>query len=122
MKQYKIVVYDNIGRVVKVYFGYGGSEKQVRGNMAPTLEAIYGKKPGEYSYTILPAKKRKNPCGTRSNPRKSMKQFISENRADIDAYIRRKVPSARIDDAERRLWILNDEGLYNYARSEGVNI
>lgn len=28
----------------------------------------------------------------------------------------------RINDEERRLWILNDEGLYSWARSEGVRI
>ena len=27
-----------------------------------------------------------------------------------------------LNDAERRLWILNDEGLYNWARSEGVKV
>jgi len=28
----------------------------------------------------------------------------------------------RANDDERRLWVLNDEGLYNWARSEGVRI
>jgi hypothetical protein len=28
----------------------------------------------------------------------------------------------RLNDEERRLWVLNDEGLYNWARSEGVPI
>ena len=56
-------------------------------------------------------------------PRKmSMKKFIGENKADLDAWIKRKAPSQPINDSERRLWILNDESLYNWARSEGVNI
>ncbi len=32
-------------------------------------------------------------------------------------------PGATVaNDEERRLWILNDEGLYEWARSEGVKI
>lgn len=60
----------------------------------------------------------------RYNPyqRLSLTQFIRENRQEIDYYIRRVVPNARIDDEERRLWILNDEGLYNWARGEGVRV
>ena len=52
----------------------------------------------------------------------SLGQWIKENREEIDAGIKRVVPNCRIDDAERRLWVLNDEGLYNWAKSEGVNI
>ena len=52
----------------------------------------------------------------------SMKKFIEENKADIDACIKRKAPGQPINNEERRLWILNYEGLYNWARSEGVNI
>lgn len=52
----------------------------------------------------------------------TLKQFINENKNEIDTAIRRRVPDARIDDHERRLWILNDEGLYNWARSSGVKI
>jgi len=53
---------------------------------------------------------------------KSLTNWIKENRRQIDEAIRRAVPNARIDDAERRLWILNDEGLYRWAKSERVNI
>ena len=69
-------------------------------------------------------------------------QFIQDNRAKLDQAITRVrdfVPrtascdcplsrtdhvheGARLDDAERRLWILNDEGLYQWARAEGVKI
>lgn len=58
----------------------------------------------------------------RQNGRTPIRQFIRENRAEIDAAIRRVVPNARIDDDERRLWILNDEGLYRWARSMGANV
>lgn len=52
----------------------------------------------------------------------TLKQFILENKDEIDAAIRRRVPSAPLSDKERRLWVLNDEGLYNWARSSGVKI
>lgn len=52
----------------------------------------------------------------------TLKQFIRENRDEIDRCVRSVVPSARMNDEERRLWILNDEGLYRWARSEGVRI
>ena len=52
----------------------------------------------------------------------SLSDFIKENRKEIDEAIRRVVPNAKIDDEERRLWILNDEGLYDWARGEGVKI
>ncbi len=48
--------------------------------------------------------------------------WIKNNREEIDAAIKRVVPDCRINDEERRLWILNDEGLYSWAKSEGVNI
>ena len=53
---------------------------------------------------------------------KSLREFIREHKSEIDEAIRRQVPNARINDDERRLWILNDEGLYNWARSERVRI
>jgi hypothetical protein len=57
--------------------------------------------------------------------RKTLAQFIHENRAELDVCIARALGMAtnpRANDSERRLWILNDEGLYNWARSEGVRI
>jgi len=48
----------------------------------------------------------------------TMRQFIRENRAKIDEYTQ----SPYKNDEERRLWVLNDEGLYNWARQEGVRI
>lgn len=54
--------------------------------------------------------------------RKSVRDFIREHREELDEAIKRVVPNARLNDEERRKWILNDEGLYNWARSEGVRI
>ena len=52
----------------------------------------------------------------------TLRAFIRENRAELDTAIRRVVPGVSLNDEERRLWILNDEGLYRWARSEGVRI
>jgi hypothetical protein len=53
----------------------------------------------------------------------TLKQFIKENREEIDRAIRSVAgDGCRIDDEERRLWVLNDEGLYDWARSEGCRI
>lgn len=56
--------------------------------------------------------------------RKSLQQFIKENREELDQAIRRALGGELPykSDEERRLWILNDEGLYRWARSEGVKI
>jgi len=53
--------------------------------------------------------------------RKSLTDFIKENRNELDLCIRR-VSNCRLNDAERRMWILNDSGLYSWAKSDGVNI
>lgn len=52
----------------------------------------------------------------------TIREFIRENRKELDAAILRHVPGVKLNDDERRLWILNDEGLYNWARQEGVKI
>lgn len=55
--------------------------------------------------------------------RQSLTEWIKANRSAIDAAIRRAVPNAAIfNDSERRMWVLNDEGLYMWAKSEGVRI
>lgn len=71
-----------------------------------------------------------------------LREFISQNRQELDTCIGRAlghVPrtascycplsgteythaAPSLNDEERRQWILNDEGLYNWARSEGVRI
>jgi len=48
----------------------------------------------------------------------SLTEFIRKNRKAIDHYTQ----SPYKNDEERRQWVLNDEGLYNWARSEGVRI
>ena len=65
-----------------------------------------------------------------------LNQFIRENRTSIDVCINSVMfkhdgnggrgviptPAPRYNDRERREFVLNDEGLYNWARSEGVRI
>lgn len=48
--------------------------------------------------------------------------FIRDNRQAIDSRIRQLNPDTRFSHSERRMWILNDEDLYLWARSEGVKI
>ena len=55
-------------------------------------------------------------------PKQSLREWIKDHRAELDAAILRVCPNVRLDDAERRLWVLNDEGLYRWALSEGVNV
>ena len=47
--------------------------------------------------------------------------WIRENREQIDAAIR-TVYSGSLNDSDREDWLMNDEGLYNWARSEGVRL
>ena len=59
--------------------------------------------------------------------RKSMREFIRENREELDRAINSAIGScegqhSRLNDSDRRDWIMNDEGLYNWARSEGVRV
>ena len=46
----------------------------------------------------------------------TLKQFIKIHRQEIDEITQSSIKN----DDERELWVLNDEGLYNWARSEGV--
>ena len=50
--------------------------------------------------------------------RKSLTEFIKEHRQEIDSITN----SLYKNDQERRTWILNDESLYLWAKSEGVCI
>ena len=54
----------------------------------------------------------------------TLKAFIREHREEIDEAIVRAVGSSLLhkSDEERRLWVLNDENLYLWARSKGVKI
>lgn len=52
---------------------------------------------------------------------KSLKQLVRENRQLIDDVIKRVCPNiGSINDGDRQDWIRNHEGLYNWAKSEGV--
>ena len=54
----------------------------------------------------------------------SIREYIRRNRDAIDAVIHKalKDPARRLNDDERRMWILNDEGLYLEARASGVKV
>ena len=52
----------------------------------------------------------------------TLKEFIKTYRKELDEHIQRISPGAPKNDSERRLWVLNAEGLYTWARSEGVKI
>lgn len=54
----------------------------------------------------------------------SKREFLKQNRKEIDNYIRKTLdrPDFSLNDRERELWLLNDEGLYNWARSAGVKL
>lgn len=53
----------------------------------------------------------------------TVEEFIDDNRAAIDEAIQGLCPNiGDLDDDERELWLLNDEGLYNWAQEMGVDI
>ena len=53
----------------------------------------------------------------------TMQRFIRNHRAEIDQHIKSACPNCgRLNNEEREDWIMNDESLYNWARSEGVKI
>lgn len=49
-----------------------------------------------------------------------MQEFIDTNRTELSNAIWKVVPNYKLDDEEIEMWINNDEGLYNWAMSEGV--
>lgn len=51
-----------------------------------------------------------------------LKDFINENKQEIDAIIYDYYRVVVKNNRERKLWILDDEGLYRWAHREGVNI
>lgn len=55
----------------------------------------------------------------------TIKEFIRNNRSELDRCIGldpHAYDTQREADEEREQWILNDEGLYDWARSEGVDV
>lgn len=100
------------------------------------------KKPGQeqqYKYTAetisplqrteLQARQRGEPAEEEDeveNPKnQTMREFIRQNREEIDRIIERRLGGKMPykNDEERRQWILNDEGLYTWARMKirGMN-
>jgi len=61
---------------------------------------------------------------TKQNPRMSLRTFVKLNREELSALIVRAVPNIKqpLTLAELEQWVLNDEGLYRWARSEGVRV
>ena len=55
-----------------------------------------------------------------------LQEFIKDHRAELDAAILSRPGMQnyrhKLNDEERQQWVLNDEGLYNWARQEGVPI
>jgi len=60
-----------------------------------------------------------------------IRDFIKQNRKELDDHIisaltRYDKPgfkrNIKLNDEERKMWIVNDEGLYHWARREGVRI
>lgn len=52
----------------------------------------------------------------------TLRNFIRENRKSIDDCIKRVCENGTLNDEDRRQWVLNDEGLYNWARQSGVRV
>lgn len=49
-------------------------------------------------------------------------EWIRQHRAEIDKVIRGQGCQGTLNDNDRAEWLANDEGLYNWARSEGVRV
>jgi hypothetical protein len=52
----------------------------------------------------------------------TLRQFLHDYRDVIDAAIHAAAPGVRLSDQERRMWVLNDEGLYRLALAAGVRL
>ena len=52
----------------------------------------------------------------------TLKEFIKENKDGIDEVIEFHCSNCKLNNTERREWILNDEDLYRWAKREGVRI
>lgn len=55
----------------------------------------------------------------------TLRDWIRENRKELTDCVNRAIGSpegSRVTLEELRLWVLNDEGLYRWARADGVNI
>ena len=52
----------------------------------------------------------------------TMKDFLKANRTEISDAVERATGTRPTNDKEREDWVLNDEGLYLWARAEGVPV
>ena len=53
----------------------------------------------------------------------TMQRFIRKHRKELDEAIKARCPNCgKLNDEDREEWIANDEGLYNWARSQGVDV
>lgn len=52
----------------------------------------------------------------------TLNTFLKDNRAALDSCIRRYAPYVALDDAERKVWVRNDEALHNWAKAAGVKV
>ena len=52
----------------------------------------------------------------------TIEKFIRDNRKEIDYCIQSVEPGCKFDNEERELWISNDEILYLWAQSLGVEV
>lgn len=52
----------------------------------------------------------------------TLRAFVRAHRAEIDAAAHAAGYRGRLNDEERGDWIANDEGLYLWARREGVPV
>ena len=53
----------------------------------------------------------------------TLKKFIKNNRGQIDRVIKKSWPKVKpLNDAERKVWILNERSLLLWAEAQGVKI
>jgi len=53
----------------------------------------------------------------------NLENFIKKNRKQIDKIIKRTWPEVKpLNDAERKVWILNEMSLLHWAEAQGVKI
>jgi len=55
----------------------------------------------------------------------TLREFVRRHREELDQCIARALKREKNpypNDEERRQWVLNDEGLYQWARAEGVRV
>lgn len=51
-----------------------------------------------------------------------LSEFVKQNKEEIDAVIKQIVPNVKLTSAERQQWVMNHEGLYEWAKREKVRV